>query len=332
MNDIALLLRAGVLALIAAVSQSSPAAAPVEPSHPRAVDSPRVELVGVGAHILDAPSVERLQDLGVRHVRTTLYWSHWSDRSYRQEFVRNIRRTVAAGLEPLVVVHQQPSGGYGERQRVYREFARFMAARAAEFPEIRYWQLWNEMDTSFTDVFGAGRPNVSFRQRGRHYAEMLELAYPAIKEANPRAVVVTGGIASEIDAGFLAGMYDGEAKYDVLAIHTYGFPIETAFRERGRSTRAQQRTHGDRRPLWNTEFGMEDAVVAPGWPSTPRDIDGYHLEAWRSSVESAHRDRIYDRVYGHVLQQGGDLSYDLVRSDGSPRPAYLWLRSWLHGS
>jgi hypothetical protein len=291
--------------------------------------STRAATVGVGSHQLDDASIERLLDLGVRHVRTTLYWSHWQDAAYRRNFARELRRAVAAGLDPLILVHAQPSGGYREREQVYRQFADFMAARVTEFPEVRYWQLWNEMDVGFTDVFGAGRPEVSLFDRGRNYARMLSQAYPAIKRANPRAVVVTGGIASGIEEGFLDGMFAAGARYDVLAIHSYGFPLAGPFRDRGLLARRIMRAHRDDRPLWNTEFGLESGVVAPGWPAGRADVDRYHLEAWQSSVQGNSRDAIYDRIYGHVLKQDGDLSYDLVRSDGSPRPAYLWLRSWL---
>jgi hypothetical protein len=327
------LVRAMVLSLLALVSvpptESHAQATFVLP--PVVVTPQRTDRVGVGAHVLDDESVARLVDLGVRHVRTTLYWSEWSDPAYRQGFTRDLRRALAAGLEPLVVIHQPPFGSYAERDRVYPEFARFIAARAAEFPEVRYWQLWNEMDLGFTDVFGAGRPEVSMHQRGRHYAEMLAIAYPALKTANPSAIVVTGGIASDIDGGFLQGMYHGAARYDVLAIHSYGFPVSIPFRERGVRATAIMRANGDDRPLWNTEFGMEAAVVAPGWPATPADIDRYHLDAWRESILANDRERIYARVYGHVLRQAGDLSHDLVRTDGSPRPAYTWLRGWLRG-
>lgn len=286
--------------------------------------------VGVGSHNLSRESVALLRDLGVRHVRTTLYWGLWEqDPAYRRRFTEEIERALSAGLEPLVVVHQQPSGGYSERERVYRDFAGFMADRAAQFPGVRAWQLWNEMDVAFTDVFGAGRDDVPLRQRGRNYARMLDYAYPAIKAANPDALVVTGGIASGIFDGFLQGVYDGGGRFDVVAIHSYGFPVAPSFRDRGRQARQLMEANGDRRPIWNTEFGMEMAVVPPDWPRSRSDVDAHHLDAWRDSILLNAEENIYERVYGHVLRQDGDLSFDLVRSDGSPRPAYSWLRSYL---
>jgi len=54
-------------------------------------------------------------------------------------------------------------------------------SKAAAERGIKYFLI------SFTDLFGANDPKVPLRQRGRMYAEMLKLAYPAIKSANPRA-------------------------------------------------------------------------------------------------------------------------------------------------
>jgi hypothetical protein len=325
-------------ATLAAGATGTPGRQAAEPA--AAAVSERVSRVGVGTHKLDESSITHLLDLGVRHVRVTLYWNQWeADRGYRRVVAAALDRALAAGLVPLVVVHGNPWNlGWADRRAAYRAYAAFVAARVAQFPRVRYWQLWNEMDEGFTDIFGAdvhgaGTIVVSRFQRGVYYAESLDLSYPAVKAANPDAVVVTGGIAGPLDRrasdNFLEGMYAANARYDVLAIHSYGFPLWTAFRGRGLHAREVMRRHGDDRPLWNTEFGVESGVVAPGWPAAPADIDRYHLDGWRSSVEGNARERIYDRIYGHVLQQGGDLSYDLVRSDGTARPAYSWLRSWL---
>jgi hypothetical protein len=287
------------------------------------------QTVGVGVHRLDQPSVTHIVDLGIRHVRYTLYWSLWNDPAYRLEWERDLQRALQAGLDPLIVVHQAPFGDFQNRDLVYQAFAQFMEERAAQFPAVRAWQLWNEMDESFTDVFGAGHPEVPLRRRGQLYAQMLRLAYPAVKRGNPDALVVTGGIASPVDAGFLEGLYDLNAPYDVLAIHTYGYPLSLAFGERGRATRRIMASHGDKRPLWNTEFGLESAVIPAGQPLMPAQVDTVHLEAWKTSIEANFSAPMYDRIYGHVLAEGKDLGFALVRVDGSTRPAYQWLRSWM---
>jgi hypothetical protein len=287
-------------------------------------------VVGVGAHRLEDSDLQALQGLGVRHVRTTIYWNLWDgDPAYRRRAVAEVRAAARRGLEPLVVVHGEPARfGYRNRAAGYRAYAAFIEELVRALPEVGAWQLWNEMDVAFTTLFGAS-DGVPMRQRGVLYGEMLKLAYPAVKRANPQALVVTGGVASEIRSGFIDGLYDSGAPFDVLAIHTYGFPVLTAFEARGPEAAALMRRRGRVVPLWNTEFGMEAAVVPRDWDRRRPALDGYHLAAWRDPILLNQRERLYARAYGHVLREGGDESYDLVRRNGQLRPAAVWLRDYL---
>lgn len=315
-----LILAASALFLASAVTSAAPLAAQ------------GASAVGVGAHALDDRSLAHLRDLGVDRVRTTLYWDQWdSNPTYRREAAAQIDRALDRGVDLLLVVHGQPARfTYRNRQQAFDAYAETMGRLAKRFPRVRAWQLWNEMDLEgFTDLFGS-RNDVPMRQRGRIYGQMLAKAYPAIKRANPRARVVTGGIASTIEAGFLQGLLESEAPFDVLAIHTYGFPVLTAVELRGNTARELLDRAGRRStPMWVTEFGLEEMVVAPGFDRSNRAIDRYHLEAWRDPVLWNERTGRFERMYGHVLTENGDRSYDLVRRNGSLRPAAVWLRDHL---
>lgn len=289
-------------------------------------------IVGVGTHKLDEQSLSRLEVLGVRHARVTIYWDQWeSDPGLARRVAADVDRALDRGMELLVVVHGQPRRfTYANRNAAFEAYAAFMSRLARRFPRVAAWQLWNEMDVeSFTDLFGA-RDQVPMRMRGRIYGSMLAKAYPAIKRANPDALVVTGGLASAPEQGFLEGLLSSGAPFDVLAIHTYGFPVRLAVELKAEAVRAILRRHERAAtPLWVTEFGLQQEVVAPGFDRSRRAVDGYHLEAWRDPVLWNDRNRVFQRMYGHVLVEGGDLSYDLVRRDGSLRPAAVWLRGYL---
>ena len=57
-------------------------------------------------------------------------------------------------MEPLVIIHgNAPGTGWDNRQQSYRRFAKFAAFCAKRYPSVRYWELWNEMDVSFTQTF-----------------------------------------------------------------------------------------------------------------------------------------------------------------------------------
>jgi hypothetical protein len=165
--------------------------------------------VGVIVHLPDARHVALLRAAHVRHVKTTLYWALWeADAAYRTEFAAGIGRLAAAGLELTVVVHAPPPGSsFAIRDTVYRRFAAFVGERAAQFPAVRNWQLWNEPDAGYTDVFGHGA--VPPDAQGQHYAAMLTLAYPRIKRGNPGARVVVAGLGAPVGtlAAWLRGLY-----------------------------------------------------------------------------------------------------------------------------
>ncbi|MDF1501986.1 hypothetical protein [Roseisolibacter sp. H3M3-2] len=287
--------------------------------------------VGLTTHETDARAVALLRAAGVRHARTTLYWDRWAaEPAYRAAFAAGVRRVDSAGIALTVVVHAAPPGsGYDARARVYRAFAEFVAARAGELPQVDHWQLWNEQDApGWTEAFGAGR--VPLRQQGRHYAEMLREAYPRIKRASPRALVVVGGLAGPDDslAVFLRGVYDGAGPFDVLAVHAYGPPVVTAARARGDRVRAEMRARGDARPLWLTEFGIAAGTMRHLWRISARDRQEARRAAeWRDLAEWNDRTRTFDRLVGYVLHDGEADGYGVVAPGrAATRPVFAWLR------
>lgn len=279
--------------------------------------------VGIGTHQLDRRSIADIRNLEARHVRTTLYWHHTQNAREWAEWRAGMDRAVAAGLKPLVVIHHpEPSRTPASRRSMLWDRVIGAAVTVARLYPTADIQLWNEPDLPvFTDAFGA-YSELPMRERGRLYGEMLRRAYPRIKAANPRALVVTAGLASSgADLrSFIAGM--GDAPHDVLALHTYGLPVLQPAREKAAVARAVTD-----RPLWITEFGLEAAVIPAGWDRSRRAVDAFHLEAMEKTVEWNDAARVYDRMYWHVLRQNGDTGYDLVRADGSLRPAAQWLRA-----
>ncbi|MBW3628486.1 MAG: glycoside hydrolase family protein [Gemmatimonadetes bacterium] len=279
--------------------------------------------VGIGVHQLDGRSVADVRGLGARQVRITLYWHHTQDAKLWSEWRAGMDRAVAAGLEPLVVIHHpEPNATPASRRTLLWDRIINAAVSVARLYPSAQVQLWNEPDLPvFTDAFGAFS-GVRMRERGRLYGEMLRRAYPKIKAANPRTLVVTGGLATGHDnlKEFLAGM--GDAPYDVLALHTYGLPVLQVAREKAAVARA-----ATGKPLWITEFGLEEAVIPAGWDRSRREVDRLHLEAMEQTVEWNDGAGVYARMYWHVLRQNGDKGYDLIRGDGSLRPAAQWLRA-----
>lgn len=328
----------------------------------------RVE-IGIGAHQLPQPALDWLQDLGICLVRHTLYWNLMepteSPGQYAPEYLAYwdelTQRCRARGIELLVVVHGNPPGvGWLNREESYRRFARFMGDMARRYLNVRLWELWNEMDGAFTDLFGAGvDPPVPMLERGKLYAQMLKLAYPAIKQANPQAVVLTGGMTDWTE--FPRGIYQGGGRlfFDYLNLHTYGVPVDWSVVIRGAQLREVMAEFGDRtRPLWNTELGIDagNLVQAWGFPHDRGEEDGpafdrMHLEQWQRSIQAARDTALYAKVLPYQFAAGNeclqdvlgspdyaarylpagrtiaDYGFGIMRADGiSPRPTCQWLQ------
>ena len=322
--------------------------------------------LGIGSHGLSPEHADLVRELGVRLVRVTLYWGLVEgarEGDYNQErlgqFDQIVETAKAKGLSLLVVCHAPPNplDTFERKEEAYARYARFMAAMARRYPSVRYWELFNEMDVAFTKIFGATRDDVPMRERGRLYAAMLKLAYPAIKEANPQAWVLSGGMTDWRE--FPEGIYEGGGKdvFDIMNLHTYGVPIVNSFVDRGLILREVMKAHGDHdKPLWNTEFGIDAGNVVGAW-GYPHDrkppqndgetFDSEHLKQWRACIEWNAEHRLYQKVLPYQLHARNernddgkiaerarlpeeltidDYGFGLLRRDGrAPRPTYQWL-------
>ena len=177
---------------------------------------------------------------------------------------------------------------------LYDDFATFAAAFARHYAgRVTYIQVWNEpnlaLEWGMRPVDPAG------------YVAMLQRVYPAIKAANPGAVVLAGALAPTLEpegsAGGLndlvylervyAALGDGSRPWDALAVHVYGFdrpPEEAPAADRLNYRRVElirevMRAHADASDVHITEAGWNDD---PRWPQgvTPARRIAYTLGAW----------------------------------------------------
>jgi polysaccharide biosynthesis protein PslG len=103
------------------------------------------------------------------------------------------------------------------------------------------WEIWNEENRH---AMWTGTP--------ADYARLLKAAYPAVKSADPHALVVFGGTYGD-DSAWVRGAYAAGAKgsFDVMATHPYvGSP------SRAEEIHRIMVTNGDgETPVWFSEMG-----------------------------------------------------------------------------
>jgi hypothetical protein len=164
-----------------------------------------------------------------------------------------LRLLVEQGLTPIVVVRGTPGWAQHipgsqcgpikpEALDAFTAFMHELVGRYSQAPyHVRYWEIWNEPDAHSgvpgNSPFGCwGDPKDQY-YGGGYYAEMLKRVYPAIKQADPAAQVMLGGLLLDCDpdhppagkdcrsAHFFEGVLrnGGGAAFDILAFHSYAY-------------------------------------------------------------------------------------------------------------
>jgi polysaccharide biosynthesis protein PslG len=229
-------------------------------------------------------TVAGVRDLGAKWMRITISWNDIETAKgvYNTSHYDNaINRAVNSGAKIVATVYTAPSWASGQSDPEspprdpadYADFMRWAATRWGD--KIHAWEVWNEQNV--WDFWSTG-PNPA------QYAELLKVAYPAIKLADPTAQVVYGGVSGN-DYRFVEGSYAAVPNlgdyYDVMATHPYtpgnppeemwnddeGRPHELAFATY-RQVRDVMLANGDDKPLWFTEFGWSTNTVKWGVSAT----------------------------------------------------------------
>lgn len=163
-----------------------------------------------------------------------------------------LQAAAAEQLQIIATVHYTPdwaqktAGSYCGpiREDALDPFAQFLTALVTRYSappyNVHYWELGNEPDVDPSLVgtrsaYGCWGDQSDAYYGGGYYAEMLKVAYPAIKAADPKAQVLIGGLLLGCDpthplpkndckpSRFLEGIlqHGGGAYFDVLSFHGY---------------------------------------------------------------------------------------------------------------
>lgn len=138
-----------------------------------------------------------------------------------QKISKTIDLAKAAGIEPLI------SLGYGrafddEGRAAFAQYAAFVATTFKG--RIKFYEVYNEWNNATNNEKDALSRNPSLT-RPEPYAALLKAVYPAIKQADPSAIVLGGSHAGSGAPTWIAGLLkQGAADYmDGLSVHPYVF-------------------------------------------------------------------------------------------------------------
>ncbi|MCA9940953.1 MAG: cellulase family glycosylhydrolase [Anaerolineales bacterium] len=158
-------------------------------------------------------------------------------------------------------------------------------------PVVNYWEIFNEPDA------GDSIPNdVRWGNYGGDYADLLQHAYTVIKDANPSAVVVFGGIAYDWfeddpdDPGPFVSHFLGDVLsnggcpyFDVMNFHAYPAYADTwatygpGLRQKAAAIESVVLTYCQQaKSIIVTETGWHSNAT-PGWPDTTEETQANYV-------------------------------------------------------
>lgn len=310
--------------------------------------------------------LDDIRSLGVTWLRFDLDWSniqHEGPGSWNwADYDAVISAARARGFQLLPILTYTPdwahaaAGCEGPRCAPNpSQFANFAAAATARYAArgIHTWEIWNEPNDD-----GTWLP----RADAAAYTQLLRATYPAIKRADPGATVITGGLASTDDADgvpqltYLQSLYANGAKnyFDGVGYHPYSYPVPASYTASwnawskmsltGTSFRSIMVANGDSaKPIWVTEYG-----APTGGPNGLATTTNYNLEGNADHVTEAYQAAIATNVvqtarsypwlavtFWYSYKDEGTSTdtienfFGLIRTDGSPKPAYSALKQAL---
>jgi hypothetical protein len=151
-------------------------------------------------------------------------------------------RPDTGGLEFIITIGGNPDWAAEHRNGVLdpediSSYTAFIAAAVERYdgdgvddavgsPMVNYWEIYNDPDA------GGDDDHVRWGYDGDKYAQLLETIYPAVKNANPNAQIVFGGMAHDwfednSSGPFVREFFDdvlsagGGDYFDVMNFHVY---------------------------------------------------------------------------------------------------------------
>lgn len=220
-------------------------------------------LYGVEAHDMDSGGkVEMIVNAGAYWIRRNgILWNEaepsQGNIAWNSSTIKDMEAELGSdnrvGIEPIIIVRNTPSWAQkfsgsicgpikADKMGAFGEFMyQIVKHFSAEPYNVKYWELGNEPDVSvhyYSDwPFGCWGDWNDYYFGGGYYAEMLKQAYPRIKQADPEAQVLVGGLLLDCDpnnppagkdctpARFLEGVLrnDGGSYFDGVSFHAYEY-------------------------------------------------------------------------------------------------------------
>jgi polysaccharide biosynthesis protein PslG len=306
-----------------------------------------------------------VEDAGFNWIRFQI---HWSDIQREPEWLdplpvdRLIETYEGSDIRILVSVIGAPEWAMdpdgNQLLSDWNTFGDFMAFLADRYRgRVHAWEIWNEQNMAH-EMHGTVRVS--------DYAFLLEAGYRGVKDADPDAIVVFGGLTptgvndpsvAVNDVDYLREFYSFEGSsfaeyFDVLGVHLNATnnPPETSYPDnpgpgewsndnsfyflRGLDLRQVMEEFGDDRPVWVTEFGWTTENQAPGYEYgaeiSEEEQSDYLVRAFdvaREQMPWVSGMFVWNLNFSTITEPEDEKHpWSAINADWTPRPAYIALQ------
>jgi len=200
----------------------------------------------------------------------------------------------------------------------YADYVNYAVATVERYKDrVKVWEIWNEPNIV---QYWKPSPDASA------YARLLKATYAAIKEADPDAIVLTGGLAGYSEQ-FLNSLRDAGAidSFDGIGLHTYvqGAPESSTIDSWISAAQSWIARNAPGRSLWITETGWSTCTSCGSGAGVSEADQAAYLS--RSMIDAAaHGVAAY--AWFNLVEIGGSASrldnYGLIEQSGRKKPAY----------
>lgn len=219
-------------------------------------------------------AIERAHEAGIQWIRIGLAYAviepqkgsfQWSTYDTLVEKARSEQLQIVATLAYATQWNTTaPASELRAAQREHYppasldEWASYVRSTVTRYRSvIHHWEVWNEPDLGGTAV----PCNGFWCGTAAQYAQLLHVTYDAIKEADPAASVLLGGLSLSTADGYRFGseilndrQYPAARSFDIMNVHVYGSQQEAMRRMSGIQA-ALAAAGVPNRPIWITEMG-----------------------------------------------------------------------------
>ncbi len=234
---------------------------------------------GMNVNINDGHALDAERLAGLSWVRFVFWASRLKkspQKAYEDRYRSVIKTYASQGIRSLLVLHQDTewangpwinNSGWEAYASSFAQACANVARACAEFGDQVAYQIFNETDSGFGN--DAGNENISaIGIAPDKYALILDAAAKAIRQVDPQATIIMGGMKTGPDNAIdyirrVRQALGGQLPVDAIAYHPYGRFVEFDPFYNGqfgtiRDAFGRFRTAFPDLPLWISELGVAD--------------------------------------------------------------------------